>query len=118
MDLEILILLINPVRISHDGVSACKQDYFPRQEIYVHKSIKMPVIEFQSSPFNSQNMSDKQTLNLRSNMLIYCDTICNYVFECYILTGTLPQLRCRMNLLVIYIMIIQQVSLLSVGLLF
>lgn len=42
--LEILILLINPVRISHDGVSACKQDYFSRQEIYIHESIRMPIL--------------------------------------------------------------------------
>lgn len=53
VDLNILILLINPVRISHDGVSACKQDYFPRQEIYIHKSIKMSTLWFQSQPFNS-----------------------------------------------------------------
>lgn len=54
VDLEILILLINPVRISHDGVSACKQNYFSRQEIYIHKSIKMPALESQSQPVNSQ----------------------------------------------------------------
>lgn len=45
--------MIKPVRISHDGVSACKQDYSSRQEIYIHKTIKTPVVESQSQPVNS-----------------------------------------------------------------
>lgn len=63
VDLKILILLTNPGRVSHDGVSACKQDYFPRQEIYIHKSIKCQYRGFKVNLLKViifQSLCDKQ----------------------------------------------------------